>query len=426
MINFKNIIGYEDVKKELSRICDIITNPEKYKQLGVTIPKGVLLYGDMGVGKTEFARAFCMGVNRKTFFCSKSKPNGEFVNYISQIFEKAKNEQPSIVFLDDLDKFANNDEDHKNAEEFITVQSCIDSVAKDDVFVIATANEIDCLPPSLLRAGRFDSIMELKIPNAIDSQNIIKYYLSKKEFLDKEKIDEACYLLSGNSCAKVQGILNQAGIYAGFENRKSINFDDIVKVVVRDYYKNLSAPKIKDAKNLRLIAYHEAGHAVISEIFRPNSVVLLSLGGVATGNSGFTKIFDDDRIIQTRDDLENEVCISLGGMCGVDVKFGIQDLGGSSDVLHATSRIRDYAEDCGLLGLDKISCYRFNMAQFSEKLKSNQEDAIFNELIKCYNKTIKLIKKNQKFLEALAENLMEKRTLTRLEILSLKKQYYTA
>ena len=153
---FDTIVGYEDIKLELMRILDQLRNPEKYAALGVTEPHGLLLHGVPGVGKSTFAKCFLEACGRNAFICRKDKPNGDFVKEIVRIFSEAMENAPSVVLLDDLDKFSNEDENHRDAEEFVTVQACIDQAKDKPVFVIATANNIRKLPVSLTRAGRFD------------------------------------------------------------------------------------------------------------------------------------------------------------------------------------------------------------------------------------------------------------------------------
>ena len=155
MSKFDKVVGYEDIKAELIRICDVVKNPEKYARLGV--------HG-------------C-----KTFIIRKEKPDGEMVNTIRDVFNKAKAEGRSIVFLDDLDKFANEDNQHPDAEEYVTVQACIDSCKDSEVFVLATANDKWCLPDSLLRSGRFDKVIEMECPNGEDAVKVVNHYLSQKK-----------------------------------------------------------------------------------------------------------------------------------------------------------------------------------------------------------------------------------------------------
>ena len=180
MSAFDKIIGYDDIKAELACFADVFKNREKYLKLGVTLPRGLLLYGDPGLGKTLMANCFIAEAGCKAFTVRKEKPNGDFVNYIKETFDKAKKETPSIVFLDDMDKFANEDASHKNAEEYVAVQSCIDECKGHDVFVLATVNDKFCLPDSLIRAGRFDKMISIDVPNEKYSEHIIKHFLRRK------------------------------------------------------------------------------------------------------------------------------------------------------------------------------------------------------------------------------------------------------
>lgn len=181
---FDKIIGYSAIKKELRQISDTLKNKEVYVSLGVSAPKGLLLYGEPGVGKSLMASAILEESGRKVFTCRKDKPNGDFVKEIKATFDKAAENAPSIVYLDDMDKFTNGDERHPDAEEYVTVQSCIDEVKGKQVFVLATANNIRCLPPSLRRAGRFDRKIEVSAPRGEDAEKIIAHYLKDKKFAD--------------------------------------------------------------------------------------------------------------------------------------------------------------------------------------------------------------------------------------------------
>lgn len=277
MKEFDNIIGYDAIKLELMRICDILVNPEKYAKLGVNIQNGLMLHGNPGVGKTLFANCFLKACKRKQYICRKDKPNGEFINHIKDVFEKAKQNAPSIILLDDLDKFANEDEDHKNAEEYVAVQSCIDEVKNANVFIIATANDLSLIPKSLLRAGRFNTKIEIENPTVEDSIKIINHYLKSKSYVSSIDTIEVSKILNCRSCAELESIINQAGINAGFDGKDSIDFDDIVRASVRVVYDSPKTLRNMTEGNDEHIAYHEAGHAVMSELLEPNSVTLISV-----------------------------------------------------------------------------------------------------------------------------------------------------
>ena len=220
MSAFDKVIGYEKEKEELIQLCDMAKHAEKYAALGVSLPRGVLLHGVPGVGKTLMATALIeeMGEERKRYILRKVKANDEFVEHISKTFQDAKEHAPSVIFLDDLDKFAS-DSDSRNPEELIAVQSGIDDVKGADVFVIATANELCELPRSLRRPGRFDRILEICPPNRREAVAIVRHYLEDKKIAADVNAESVARLMDGNSCAALESVLNEAGIYAGFEGK---------------------------------------------------------------------------------------------------------------------------------------------------------------------------------------------------------------
>lgn len=290
MYGFDKIIGYEDLKYEMKIVCDSIKNPEKYKKLGAKIPRGIMLYGEPGIGKSLLATTFCEESGRTCFIIRKDRPDGEFVNYIKEIFEKAKDSAPSIIFLDDMDKFSNGDERHKDAEEYVAVQAGIDTVKDFDVFVISTVNDKDVLPDSLLRPGRFDKVIEMRYPEGEDAVKIVDFYLKQKQIADDVDAREIANILNGRSCAELETIVNEAGMYAAFDNRDRITHNDLIRSCLRYIFE---APEMLTATNneeVRITAIHEAGHALVAEILDPGSVNLISVAGYDGNISGITSI----------------------------------------------------------------------------------------------------------------------------------------
>ena len=204
MRSMDKIIGYEGIKYELMQISDTLKNRAEYDKLGVSAPRGLLLYGEPGVGKSLMASAIIEESGRRTFTCRKNKPNGDFVNEIKKTFDDAAANAPSIVFLDDMDKFTNGDENHPDAEEYVTVQSCIDAVKGCEVFVLATVNNIDNLPRSLYRHGRFDRKIEIEAPTGRDAEMIIDHYLKTKKFIGDIDTKTIARIMDGRSCATLR------------------------------------------------------------------------------------------------------------------------------------------------------------------------------------------------------------------------------
>ena len=230
------IIGYAGIKGELRQISDTLKNNEVYKKLGVSAPRGLLLFGAPGVGKSLMASAVIEESGRKTFTCRKDKPNGDFVKHIKDTFDKAAENAPSIVYLDDMDKFTNGDERHPDAEEYVTVQSCIDEVKGKDVFVLATVNNIRNLPNSLYRAGRFDRTIEVEAPHGKDAEKIIEHYLKSKKFVDSVDHKTIARIMDGRSCAELETVINEAGLYAGYERAEYITMDHFMEACLRTVF----------------------------------------------------------------------------------------------------------------------------------------------------------------------------------------------
>ena len=197
MSTFDKVIGYENEKKELFQLCDMAKNPEKYKKLGVRLPRGVLLVGVPGIGKTLMAGALVEEIGRKSFLVRKDRPGQELVTEISHVFAEAMEAAPSVIFLDDMDKFPA-DSDKRNPDELVAVQSGIDLVKDADVFVVATANDIRYIPPSLRRPGRFDRIIAMGVPSLKESVEIIRHYLADKKIADDVDPESVARMMDGN------------------------------------------------------------------------------------------------------------------------------------------------------------------------------------------------------------------------------------
>ena len=417
MKNFASIIGYEDIKMELARALDIIKHPDKYKALGVKAPSGIFLHGEPGVGKTMLATAFVKATGRPYFVCRKDKPDGDFVNEIKNVFEKAQEAAPSVVLLDDFDKFANTSERHSDNEEFVTVQSCIDDMKSQgkDVFVFATANNMRKLPESLVRAGRFDKIIEVKNPAVKDAARIIEHYLSDKPVVSNLDYDELARILQGHSCAELEKIINEAGIYAGYEGREYITKEDILKSIMRTIFNAPESLEKRSDKYEKGTAIHEAGHALISELLDPGSVNLVSINRHSGGVGGITSYYQDENYWFEFEYMENRVMSLLGGKAATEIKLGTADVGANSDMYRAFDIVERFVDNYCLHGFDQ-----FERENSSQVLYSKKETYIHAELDRYYARVKRMIAENVSILDRITEALLEKKTITGADVRELK------
>lgn len=424
MIMFENIIGYEQIKSVLKRYCDVLKNPEKYKKLGAKSPKGILLHGGPGVGKTTMATALINESGLPAIIIRKNKPNGDFVDEIMKQFEKARNMgKPVIIFLDDLDKFANEDYEHPNAQEYVTVQSEIDNCVGYDVFVIATANSIENLPESLLRAGRFDKVLEIEVPDGEDAADIIGYYLEDKSLMDDVDTELVVRLMEGRSCAELESAINEAGIYAGYAGRDQINDEDFLNACFSCFYGEMPEEDFyhvglelqKHNPYLRDVAVHETGHAVVAEILNRGSVNAVSIIPAGNGLSGVTSIRKQKGYKFSRDCCEDEVLQSLGGKAAVMVVLGKQDMGAVADMQKAFSITANLMDD-----FVKYNFTRFNPP--SDNIRGRREMIAEADAMGYYKKACRIIVENRDLFDAILEELMEKKTLTYKDIARIREK----
>ncbi len=416
MKEFDKVIGYEAVKRELEMICDTMRNTEKYEKLGVNIPKGLLLHGAPGVGKTLLANCILEASGRNVFVCRKDKSEGLFSHKIEKIFNDAKQNAPSIILFDDMDKFANDDAMHRNSDVFVVIQSFIDECKNGEVFILATCNDLHNLPNSLLRAGRFDKVIRIDNPKGEDAVNIVNHYLNKKKYVGDIDAREIAKILDGRSCAELELVVNEAGIYAGFANKDIIDMDDIIKACVRVIFNAPESMTASNDKNLESTAYHEAGHAVIAEILEPNSVSIVSVRKTTGDVGGITSFQLADSYWHSKDLMENRVVALLGGKATTEVKFASVDVGANSDLHRAFRIVERFIDNYCSYGFDKFVLSR----EASNEVRNRKELQIYSEMDRYYAKAKKIIVDNLEFLNKLAQELIVKETLVASDVKRIK------
>ena len=408
---FDKIIGYEPIKKELLQIVDMIRNRSVYEALGAKFPHGVLLHGDPGLGKTLMAKCFIEESGLPAFVVRRNKGSDDFIGDITATFEKAKENTPCIVFLDDMDKFANEDERHRDAEEYVAVQSGIDEVKNCDVFVLATANDVDKLPSSLQRPGRFDRKIEVNCPSEKDAEAIIAHYLADKQVSESVDLVDLAKMISYHSCAELETILNEAAINAAYERRQSIAMDDLVKAVLRMQYDSPGDYTKTSAEGIRKTALHEAGHLVVSEVLCPGIVGLASLRSAGDG------FVHHSRELPRRPYF---ILVSLAGKAAVELYYADTCASGcQSDIKRAFNIIRSGMSENATLGLGMVNvATRF--FETSENMNARSEAVTHAELERYMLKAKEILLNNREFLEKATEALIEKGTLLHSDIRAIR------
>lgn len=416
MSAFDKVIGYETIKNELLQICDMIHNREIYEELGAKLPQGILLYGDPGLGKTLMAKSFIEESGLKAYIVRRNKGNDDFIGDITDTFRKAKENTPCVIFLDDMDKFANEDSDHRDAEEYVVVQSGIDEVKNCDVFILATANEIWKLPRSLVRSGRFDRKIEVQCPTNRDADEIIEHYLSNKKVSETVNMDDLSKMISYSSCAELETILNEAAISAAYKRKPSIEMEDLVKSVLRMQYDSPDNYTKTSAEDMKKTALHEAGHLVVSEVLCPGSVGLASLR--STGRDSTGGFIHRCKELSRR---HYHVLVSLAGKAAVELYYaGTCASGCQNDINRAFNIIREGLSENATLGFGMIDVSTDRFPKTSEDFKSRNEAVTHAELERYMLKARDILLKNRDFLEKATAALIEKETLLHSDVKKIR------
>ena len=404
---FERIIGYGSIKEELRQLCDMIHHMDVYDRLGAKMPKGLLLHGEPGVGKSLMAQSFIQESGRKSYILRRNRPDGDFVHEIRKVFMEAARHAPAVILLDDMDKFV---VEEKNSEEYVAVQACIDEVKGADVYVVATANNLRGIPDSLLRAGRFDRRIYVEPPKGDDAVEIVRYYLSTKAVDSGLCVDDIAKMLSGKSCADLETLLNEAAIYAGYERKDKITMDHIVRSVLRNEYGVSDAGLSVDSSCMESVAYHEAGHTVVSELLQPGSVGLASLRTrVGSERGGFVISCVANR------SPSQDVLISLAGNAATEIILGMVSEGASRDFHRAIDTVTESVTKNAICGFSTVDIFEY-YENPSDSIRARQEAMIQAEVERYAMQAKKLLSENRTFLASVATALLEKETLLHSDI----------
>lgn len=396
------VIGYEPIKEELYMIIDSFKNPQKYKALGATPMRGIVFSGDPGIGKTLMAEALIEEVGWESFVIRRNRTEEKFIDHIMTSFDEARQNAPSIILLEDADKYK---QSMFSEEEYTTIQSCIDE-CKEDVFVILTANSLNNMPDSLLREGRFDKQFHMKFPTGDDAAKIFEKYLATKKVASDIDTYEIARCLQGYSCATLENLVNEASIVAAYRSSKLLEQCDLRKACMRLFFGTPETIEISD-ENRKRVAAHEAGHALAAELLMPESVNYVSIDSKSRNKLGLTSIYADMQNGHDFEWYENITRYELAGKAASEIVLGEIDTGVAEDMREVYDNVR--------IIIDDFAAYEFGNwvhgDETSQGVYENKDIATKTIIAKYYAETKKLLIKNRKILDAIIDAVMEKGTL---------------
>ena len=434
---FADVAGIDSEKQELSEIVDFLKNKDKYKSLGARVPRGVLLSGQPGTGKTLLARAIAGEANVPFFAASGSDFSGIIVGLgvakIKEIFEMAKRNAPCILFIDEIDAIGQkrsthsyNDQDREQTLNQLLIE--MDGVANDTgIIVIGATNRVDMLDAALLRPGRFDRQVYIELPDMAGRREILDLYAKKVKVGDEVNLQDIARGTTGFSGADLENLLNEAALHAVRNGRDKITPDDIEEA--RD--KIIMGPrKIRKMRpeDIKLTAYHEAGHAFVSMMYEdiadPVHKATIIPRGRALGMVQHLPI--DDKVSMTLAEVRANLSIALAGRCAEEIFFGADKIttGAESDIAMATRLARysittaGLSKKVGLPAINQVGTFgvRGALENASEKTAELVDAEIRAWLDAAHMDATKHLTKNKKTVEKLANELLTRETLTGAEI----------
>lgn len=439
---FSDVAGNEAAKQDLSEIVDFLKNPKKYEKLGAKIPRGVLLAGEPGTGKTLMARAVAGEANVPFFSISGSEFAEMFVGVgasrVRDLFGKAKKNAPSIIFIDEIDAVAHKRdarggagrEDEQTLNQILVEMDGFDN--DSGVIVIAATNRVDMLDKALLRPGRFDRHVNVTLPERKDRVEILKVHFKNKPVDEKVSIDALAAKTAGSSGADLANIANEAAITAARLGHDKITNKDVTEAFERIAIGPERKSKVMSEEERKITAYHEAGHAVVGHVL-PDSDPVHKVTIIPRGRTGGVTWFlpPEDRSYKNIYELKDVLARAMGGRVAERIILGEDGIttGASSDLQHVAELSREMVTQEGMgkqlrdqvFNSDEVNFFGDRAKMYSEKT-SELIDAEIEALNKEANARAEaVLNANRKALDELAEALLEKETLEEDEVVKILK-----
>ena len=428
---FSDVAGAKEAKEELLEIVDFLKNPKKFLDIGARIPKGILLMGAPGTGKTLLARAVAGEAGVPFFSISGSEFVEMFVGVgasrVRDLFLMAKKTSPSIIFVDEIDAVGRvrgtgvgggNDEREQTLNQILVEMDGFDPTEK--VIVMAATNRPDVLDPALLRPGRFDRRVTIDLPDRKDRLEILTVHARKKPFGPDVALEVIAERTPGFSGAELYSLMNEGAILAARENRKEITQYDLIRSIEKVMLGPERKSHLLGKKEKRLTAYHEAGHALVGSVLEHSDPIhkisIISRGRAA----GYTlKLPFDDKRMQSRKTFLDDIATTLGGYVAEEMIYGDLTTGPSNDLAVIAALARDMVSRYGMsdtLGPVAYAGDRaYGDAMYSQEIASKIDAEVARIIDEAKGRARQVLEEHRKALDAIADRLVEVETLEREE-----------
>ncbi|CDA89537.1 aTP-dependent zinc metalloprotease FtsH 2 [Ruminococcus sp. CAG:563] len=439
-IRFADVAGEDEAKENLAEIVDYLHNPKKYSDVGASMPKGVLLVGPPGTGKTMLAKAVAGEAGVPFFSMSGSEFVEMFVGMgaskVRDLFKQAKEKAPCIVFIDEIDaigkkrdgQIGGNDEREQTLNQLLTEMDGFDG--NNGVIILAATNRPESLDPALTRPGRFDRRVPVELPDLAGREAILKVHAKKIKTADNVDFHTIARMASGTSGAELANIINEAALRAVRSGRTVVEQADLeesIEVVIAGYQKKNA---IMTDEEKKVVSYHEIGHALVAALQTASAPVQkITIIPRTSGALGYTmQVEQNDKVLMTKEELENKIATLTGGRAAEEIVFGQITTGASNDIEQATKLARamitryGMTDDFDMVAMETVSNQYLGgdtSLVCSAETQKEIDKKIVETVKKQHEKARRLLTENRDKLDELANYLYEKETITGNEFMAI-------
>ena len=439
-IKFSDVAGEDEAKENLAEIVEYLHNPEKYREIGASMPKGILLVGPPGTGKTMLAKAVAGEANVPFFSMSGSEFVEMFVGMgaskVRDLFKQAKEKAPCIVFIDEIDaigkkrdgQLGGNDEREQTLNQLLTEMDGFEG--NNGVIILAATNRPESLDPALLRPGRFDRRVPVELPDLKGREEILKVHARKIKVAPEVDFGKIARMASGASGAELANIVNEAALRAVRDGRNcatQADLEESIEVVIAGYQKKNA---ILTDKEKRIVSYHEIGHALVAAMQSHSAPVQkITIVPRTSGALGYTmQVEEGNHYLMSKEEIENKIATFTGGRAAEEVAFGSVTTGASNDIEQATKLARamitryGMSEDFDMVAMETVTNQYLggdtSLACSAETQTLVDKKVV--ELVKAqHEKALNILRENRQKLDELAQYLYERETITGEEFMAI-------